>query len=125
MKEIFKQKYNILIPGFLVLVVIIALVVYGNEYKNNRYAESSKVKVYQYFNGVKMEYESLISRNKKNVILGYEPSDTVVNLDSTPIYTEKHTVIFPKEMVIVFPLKDELYTTNVFSEVYNKNDLYY
>ena len=36
MKEFIKQKNNILIPIFLVVVVVIALVLYGREYKNNK-----------------------------------------------------------------------------------------
>lgn len=125
MKEFLKQKYNVLIPIFLVVVVLIALIVYGREYKNNRYAEIKNVNVYQYFSGTKIEYTAKISRNRKNVILDLESKDDVVNLDSIPIYTKKNTVIFPKEMAIFFPLKDKIYRTNALAEVYKKNNLYY
>lgn len=126
MKELIKEKYSILIPIFLIIVVIIALILYGREYKNNRYAITKEDKVYQYFSGIKMEYTAKVSRNRKNVILNFESKDSVVNLDSTPIYyKKKNKVIFPKEMIAVFPIKDKLYKVNALAEVYKKNDLYY
>lgn len=126
MKEFIKNKYNILIPICLIIVLLIAIFLYSMEYKNNRYAEVKNVEVYQYFSGIKMEYTAKISRNKKGVILDYESDDSVVNLDSTPIYIkDSGNVIFPKEMSIVFPLKDKEYKVNALAEVYMENDLYY
>lgn len=86
MKQFIKEKYNILIPVFLIIVILIAVFLYAREYKNNRYAKTEEVDVYQYFSGLKLEYKAKISRNKKNVILKYEPKDEVVNLSSIPIY---------------------------------------
>lgn len=126
MKEFIKNKYNILIPLFLFIVLLIAILLYSMEYKNNRYAEIKEVSVYQYFSGVKMEYTANISRNRKNVILEYENKDFAVSLDSTPVYiNDENNVIFPKEMSIVFPLKQMEYRLNALAEVYKKNDLYY
>jgi len=126
MKEFIKNKYNILIPVFLLIVLLIAVILYASEYKNNRYASVEEVEVYQYFSGIKMEYTALVSRNKKNVILEYENNDFVVSLDSTPAYIkDTDNVIFPKEMSIMFPLKDMQYQVNALAEVYMENDLYY
>lgn len=126
MKEFFKNKYNIFIPVFLLIVLLIAILLYSKEYKSNRYAYVSEVEVYQYFSGVKMEYMAKISRNKKNVILEYENKDSVVSLDSTPVYVkDKGNVIFPKEMSIIFPLKTEQYKINALSEIYEESGLYY
>ena len=125
-KEFIKNKYNILIPVFLLVVLLIAILLYSKEYKSNRYAYVSEVEVYQYFSGIKMEYVANISRNKKSVILEYENKDSVVSLDSTPVYIkDKENVVFPKEMSIVFPLKDEQYQVNALSEIYKENGLYY
>lgn len=126
MKEFIRNKYNILIPLFLLIVLFIALLLYAREYKNNRYAETKEVEVYQYFSGVKMEYTAKISRNRKNVILDYENNEFAVSLDSTPIYmNDSNNVIFSKEMSIVFPLKDIEYQVNALAEIYKENDLYY
>ena len=126
MKQFIKEKYNILIPVFLIIVILIAVFLYTREYKNNRYAKTEEVDVYQYFSGLKLEYKAKISRNKKNVILKYEPKDEVVNLSSIPIYIKsKDNVIFPKAMSIIFPIKDEVYSISSLAEVYKKNNLYY
>lgn len=126
MKEFIKNRYNILIPVFLLIVLLIAVILYTNEYKNNRYASVEEVEVYQYFSGIKMEYTALVSRNRKNVILEYENNDYVVSLDSTPVYIkDTDNVIFPKEMSIVFPLKDMQYQVSALAEVYMENDLYF
>ena len=37
MKEFIKKYYSILIPAFLVIVILIAVILYAMEYKNNRY----------------------------------------------------------------------------------------
>jgi len=126
MKEFIKNKQNILIPVFLLIVLLIAIILYANEYKINRYANIEEVEVYQYFSGIKSEYTAIIGRNKKNVILDYENKDYVVSLDSTPVYIkDTNNVIFPKEMSIVFPLNDMQYRINALSEVYMENDLYF
>lgn len=126
MKDFIKNKYNILIPVFLLIVLLIAVILYATEYKNNRYANVEEVEVYQYFSGTKIEYNALISRNRKNVILDYENKDYVVSLDSTPVYIkDTDNVVFPKEMSIMFPLKDMQYQVNAFSEVYMENNLYF
>lgn len=126
MKEFIKKRYNILIPIFLLIVLLIAILLYTMEYKNNRYAYVDEVEVYQYFSGIKMEYIANISRNKNNVILDYENKDYVVSFDSTPVYIKnKDSVIFPKEMSIMFPLNDRQYQVNALAEIYKEYDLYY
>ena len=126
MKEFIKNKYNVLIPIFLLVVLLISLLLYTREYKNNRYAHINDTQVFQYFSGVKMEYTAKISRNRKNVILNYENGEFAVSLDSTPVYIkDSDNVIFPKEMSIVMPLKDIQYQVNALAEVYKENDLYY
>lgn len=126
MKEFIKNKYNVLIPIFLLIVLLIALLLYTKEYKNNRYAEIKEVEVYQYFSGIKMEYTANISRNRKNVVLDFENNDAVVSLDSTPVYIkDTNNVIFPKEMNIVFPLNTTQYKVSALAELYKKNGLAY
>lgn len=128
MKNFIKKYYSILIPSFLIIVILIAVILYATEYKNNRYANTSVVNVYQYFSGSKMEYAAKVGRNRKNVILKFEPKDFAVSLDSTPVYIDDKKnvdVIFPKEMAVFFPLKDKIYQVDALSELYIKNDLTY
>lgn len=126
MKEFLKKRYNILIPVFLVVVILIGLFLYTREYKNNRYANEKEEDVYQYFAGTKLEYKAVVGRNKKNVILSYRNKDFDVSLDSTPVYLkDKKAVIFPREMEMFFPLVDKGYQVNALAEVYEENGLYY
>ena len=126
MKQFIKEKYNILIPVFLGVVILIALFLYGREYRNNRYAYEKEQDVYQYFSKNKIEYKATISRNRKDVVLDIKSKDFNVSLDSTPIYIkDSDKVIFPKEMSAVFPIKDRQYAVNALTEIYKKNDLYY
>ena len=108
MKQFIKEKYNILIPVFLGVVILIALFLYGREYRNNRYAYEKEQDVYQYFSKNKIEYKATISRNRKDVVLDIKSKDFNVSLDSTPIY-----------------IKDRQYAVNALTEIYKKNDLYY
>ena len=126
MKEFLKKKYNILIPIFLLIVILIAVLLYTHEYKTNRYVNLKEVEVYQYFASSKIEYTAIIGRNKKNVILSYSNKDFDVSLDSTPVYIQdKNAIILPKEMMIVFPLEDKIYKLGALSEIYEENNLYY
>ena len=68
MKEFIKKYYSILIPAFLVIVILIAVILYAMEYKNNRYAIVTNTKVYQYFSGNKMEYTAKVGRNRKHTL---------------------------------------------------------
>lgn len=126
MKEFIKNKYNLFIPIFLLLVLLIAILLYAKEYKSNRYAYTDEVEVYQYLSGIKVEYVANISRNKKNVVLEFENRDYVSSFDSNPIYIkDSDNVIFPKEMSIMFPLKDTQYLVNSLAEVYKEHNLFY
>mgnify|MGYP004599250817 CR=1 FL=1 len=128
MIEFIKKKYNILIPIFLIIVILIAVILYVREYRNNRYAEYKEVNVYQYFSGNKMEYVAKIGRNRKGVVLNFEAKDFTASLDSTPVYINKKDtteVIFPKEMAMFFPIKNKVYQVDALSNLYIKNDLVY
>lgn len=128
MIEFIKKKYNILIPVFLIIVILIAVILYVREYRNNRYAEYKEVNVYQYFSGNKMEYVAKIGRNRKGVVLNFEAKDFAASLDSTPVYINKKDtteVIFPKEMAMFFPIKNKIYQVDALSNLYIKNDLVY
>lgn len=126
MKNFVKNNYSILIPIFLLVVILIAILLYTREYKNNRYANLDEIEVYQYFSNSKVEFDAVIGRNRKNVILSFENKEFDVSLGSTPIYLKDNdSVIFPKEMSMVFPLKDREYLVNSLSEIYKENELYY
>ena len=72
MKQFIKEKYNILIPVFLGVVILIALFLYGREYRNNRYAYEKEQDVYQYFSKNKIEYKATTLNISVAPVLRYQ-----------------------------------------------------
>jgi len=121
------KNVKVLIPLIVLLVLAIVLIVYFREYKINNYRNRTDKEFYQYFAGMKFEYEATISLNKKEEIKGFVPKNMTVNYESIPIYfKDEKKVIFPSEMNIVFPLKNVLqYKVNEFSYVERVNNINY
>ena len=102
--KIIKDNYKLIIPIALLIVIFIAFLVYYKISIDSDYRIDEEVKVYQYLNGQKVEYSSIISKDRKDVIVDFKPQDININLDSSPIYYEgKNTVILPKNMSVVMP----------------------
>ena len=74
----------------------------------------------------KYEYDLIISKNRKDVIVNIKPQDIEVNYDSTPIYyQEKDITIFPENMSIVMPtISCAEYLSSKYSYITYENGLY-
>ena len=123
-----KERYKILIPIIVVLVLLIAVFYLYREYRYNNYRNRVEIPVYQYFGGVRNDYTAIISYNLKKDIVLVEGKNKKINYDSTPIYFKnEEKIIFPKEMSIVFPLKDgvqyRLYKYMVYENIDNNYHL--
>lgn len=102
-----KQNYKVLIPIIVVLVLLIAVYFLYKEYKYDTYRNKVEVPVYQYFGGVKNDYTAILSYNLKKNVVSIEGKEKKISYDSTPVYySDEEKVIFPKEMSVVFPLRD-------------------
>lgn len=102
-----KRNYKIIIPVVAIVVLLIAIFYFYREYRYNNYRNKEEVKVYQYFVGVRSDYELILTKNLKNDIIDINSKNIKVNYDSTPIYySNDNTVLFPMEMNAVFPLKE-------------------
>lgn len=102
-----KQKYKMLIPLMVVLVLLLTIYFLYREYKYDNYRDKKEVAVFQYFGGVKTEYTAIITRNLKKVIVDVSAVDKKIEYDATPVYyVDENVVLFPKEMNIVFPLRE-------------------
>jgi len=125
--KFFKEKYKILIPVMvsLVLIITIFFLYKGYQYDNTR--NKKEISVFQYYSGVKVDYTAIVTYNLKNSILDLNAKDLKVYYDSTPIYyMNLDKVIFPMEMSVVFPrLGGEQYKTYKYSTYYNKDDIHY
>lgn len=105
--DFFKKKYKVLIPIMVVFVLLITVYFLYREYKYDNYRNKQDVSVYQYFNGVVVDYTAQVTYNLKDIIVGVTPIDAKIEYNSTPIYySEGNKVIFPQDMSIIFPLKD-------------------
>ena len=118
----FKQKYKIFIPVMVVFVLLVTVYFLYREYKYDNYKNKKEVAVYQYFGGIKNEYTAIITTNLKDVIVDISPKDKKIEYSSVPIYySDKDIVVFPKEMSVVFPVKNasqyRLYKYSIYEKV--------
>lgn len=103
-KEFVKNNYKLIIPIILMVVLFIAVFIFYHIYVNSDYKVDSEEKLYSYFSSKKYEYNAVVSKNRKDVIVDFKPKDIAINIDSTPIYyQEKDIVILPKDMSVVMP----------------------
>ena len=125
-KNFIKENYKIIIPIVLMVVLFIAFLIYYQVLIRNNRTEDEEVKVYQYFYEKKYEYDLLISKNRKDVIVDIKPQDIKVNYDSTPIYYQKKDiVILPKDMSVVMPtLSCAEYLAKGYSYITLENGIY-
>lgn len=102
-----KEKYKVLIPVMVGIVLLIAIFFLYREYKYDNTRKKEEVRVFQYFGGIKNEYGAVVTYNLKNSIVNLSSKDKKIEYDSTPVYfVDNDKVLFPSEMTIVFPLKD-------------------
>lgn len=102
-----REKYKILIPVMVVIVLFVTLFFLYREYKYDNTRTKENVSVYQYFSGVRVDYTSVITYNLKGAIVGIEAKNKKIESNSIPIYyDDMSNIIFPVEMSIVFPLRN-------------------
>lgn len=101
------KNIKIIIPIIVLIVLLIVVFIYLREYKYSQYRNKQEHSFYQYYAGLKLEYDATISFNRDNEIKGFEPKEYKITYDSIPIYyKEQEKVIFPNEMSIIFPLRN-------------------
>lgn len=102
-----KRNYKIIIPIVAIIVLLVAIFYFYREYRYNNYKNKEEVKVYQYFVGVRSNYNLVLTKNLKKYVIDISPQNIKIDYDSTPIYyTKSDRVLFPAEMNVVFPLKE-------------------
>ena len=104
--KFFREKYKLLIPIMVVLVLLITIFFLYKEYKYDNTRNKVDFKDYQYFNSVRVDYTVTLTYNLKDVIVDVKSKNKVVDFNKIPIYyKDKSVVLFPCEMNIVFPLR--------------------
>ena len=124
--EFIKKYYKIMIPIIVIIVLIVSMFFLYKEYKYDNYKNKQEVSVYQYFSSIKNEYNLTITYNLKDIIVDIASKDKKIEYDATPIYyKDKDKVLFPKEMNMVFPLREGgQYRLYKYAEYSYDNDLH-
>lgn len=122
-----KKNYKILIPILIILVILVVGIFIFSDYTYKNKREVKEVSVYQYYTSDKLEYTLNISYNRNNKILSIVPKGLTIEYSSIPLYyQEDNTVLFPREMIVVFPLKDTReYQTDAYTTITNSDNVYY
>ena len=122
-----KEKYKILIPVMVGVVLLITLFFLYKEYNYENTRKKVEIGVYQYFGGIKTEYTAIVTYNLKDAIVGLRSKDRKVEYDSKPVYyREEDKVLFPSEMTVVFPLYDGgQYKSYKYATYYKEDGLHY
>lgn len=122
-----KEKYKILIPVMVMIVLFVTLFFLYREYKYDNTRTKEEVSVFQYFSGVRIDYTAVITYNLKNAIVDVSAKNKKMDSNSIPIYHEdKSNVIFPSEMNIVFPLRDgSQYKLYKYATYYNEDGVHF
>ena len=123
----FREKYKILIPIMVVVVLLITVFFLYREYKYDNTRNKKEIPVYQYFSGMRVDYTSIITYNLKDAIVDVVAKDKLMDENSIPIYyQDKSNVIFPSEMNIVFPLKSgSQYKLYKYATYYNQDGTHF
>ena len=119
----FFKKYYL---WFVILLVLIIVAIFFSFRKNIDEVVIKEHDLYQYLNGIKIEYTGEIIIDKDDKITQLNTKDIEVELDSNPIYyADEAKSLFPKNMAVVFPTQGSQYKINYYSTVYNEvGDVY-
>ncbi len=125
-KVFIRDNYKIMIPIGLIVVLFIAFLIYYKVSISSNYHIDKEENVYQYLYDRKYEYKTIVSKNRKDVIIDFKPVDIKINLDSSPIYiSNRDEVILPQDMSVVMPtLSCAEYLSRGYSYITFKDGIY-
>ena len=120
--KFFKKNYL----WFVILLVLIIVAIFFSFRKNIDEVVIKEHDLYQYLNGIKIEYTGEIIIDKDDKITQLNTKDIEVELDSNPIYyADEAKSLFPKNMAIIFPMNGSQYKVNYYTTVYRElEDIY-
>ena len=121
----FFTKKNIVFVVLIIILIIISLFFVLR--KNMDKVIIKDHDLYQYLNGIKIEYTGTIEIDKKTEdITKLNFKDVSIDLDTTPIYfKDSSKTLFPKNMGVMFPTQGTQYKINYHSTIYRElEDIY-
>lgn len=125
--NLFLDKYKILIPIMVVLVLIITTFFLYKEYKFDNQRNKEEVDVYQYFSSVRVDYTGVFTYNLKKSIVDFNAKGVNIEENVVPIYYDDMSkVVFPVEMSIIFPFRDgSQYKLYKYSTYYQQDGVHF
>ena len=125
LNKFIKENYKLIIPIMLMILLFVVFFIYYQVSSKEVYTDTTD-DFYQYFDGTKYEYKSVVTTNKKGEVTEFKPSDDTIELDSRPIYYKNSDkVILPKDMSVVMPtLSCAEYLSKGYSVITFKDGLY-
>ena len=114
------KKTRILIFTILLLfLVLIAAFVMFSFYRKQNVYKFDSYKLYQYFTGIKVEYDGKVTITSDGDIVKISNNEGVENVEGLPIYfQEENQVFFAKNMHLVIPrIQTKSYRINYFSKI--------
>ena len=97
------NKISEFLKGICLILLLIAVILGINVYLTKLNTQDTvEEQFYQYFGGVKTEYDGVMSITKKGEITELRTKEGAINLDSTPVYYKNSSkVLFPETMAKV------------------------
>ena len=81
------NKISEFLKGICLILLLIAVILGINVYLTKLNTQDTvEEQFYQYFGGVKTEYDGVMSITKKGEITELRTKEGAINLDSTPVY---------------------------------------
>lgn len=103
----FKKNYKILIPIMVMIVLFVTIFFLYREYQYDNTRNKVETPVFQYFSGVRVDYDAVVTYNLKDSIVSIESKDRIIENNTVPIYyKDLSNIVFPVEMTIIFPLRN-------------------
>lgn len=129
-KEKNKKRIIIIsiIASALLLIGAIVLFFYYRSLESYKFNAANEYNLYQYFQGVKVEYKGKVSIKKDGKEIKMSQNTGIDNIEDAPMYFKdnENQVFFAKNMSLVIPrIKNQNYKINYFSKIINEDDSVY
>ena len=123
-----KNLRIIIISTAAFIILLLSIIMIFIFYKKQKTYTFENYKLYQYFSGVKVEYEGKVSITNDGEEAKITTKDGVENIEDAPIYfkDEENLVFFAKNIQLIIPrIKTTSYKINHFSKIKIEDDIAY
>lgn len=127
-----KRKHNfskrvkiIFISLIMIVLVILGTIIIRTFYKSQTEVKYDNYKLYQYFSGLKVEYDGKVKIERNKEITSIKSKKKKINMENIPIYfqNDKNKVLFPENIELIY-LRNKAgnYRLNYFTKLEIESD---